>query len=604
MKRFPILTVPLALHAAISVTSAQPVPHGAYLTAPYGPGGTWNLYQANSVMTTWSVAQAKAEATLDPLGGTGKKGHLVTIGSAAENMFVFHKVLGRFIWVGMTDNEKWGGKEAGGNRKGEWRWVTGEPVTYTAWRSPEPNAFNAGGEDAVAIEYSGRWADWPNGAEGEEAIRHASMTEWETQSDKPIPGAMKIGPVLPATWPVDLFAVKTPAQGKGPWLVTSFAGFSAEAIEPVVDRLKATMREGMKLYRIPRLNYNVSRDKFYGGGWVEISDHPNFPFYEGGSGALHLAKIRLDKPGTWSFNVHSDDYAAVRIRGHRWKSVTGLGGTDPLDPSVMYYACESGDGCMVGTIDLPAGESVIEVVLGNRIYDGMIQILAAPGEVTLDGGTDQWRFPGHKAAGDLAWPGIDSAGWTVSRTDRPPTEPRIKNLMEGLPLAETGTGKIVEGVEKINYTDSGSAGDIEFPNPAEFPGDQPGGQDQFVVKATGNLVIPRDGVYHIGIHAEDHCALRVAGQKWIRFVRDTGYCGKLEEDTIYGAAPSFMGTNVQLFGEIKLAKGNYKMEALYVDVEGPSTFSVFAAPAGFAPRLLAKDGAKIEPDIDGLPLIE
>lgn len=603
MKLFPSLAIPFALHAATSVTFAQTVPHGAYLTAPYGPGGTWNLYQANSVPSTWSQAQAKAEATLDPLGGSGKKGHLVTIGSAAENMFVYQKVLGHFIWMGMTDNEKWGGKEAGANRKGEWRWVTGEPITYTAWRSPEPDAFNAGGEDAVAMEYSGRWADWPNGAENEEAVRHASMTEWDTQSDKPIPGAIKIGPVLPAAWPVDLFQSKAPVRGKGPWLVTSSIGFNAQALESVVNQLTATMGESA-LHRIPRLNYNASLDKFYGGGWVEITDHPNFPFITGGSGVLHLAKIRLEKPGTWSFNVHCDDYAAVRIRGQKWKSVTGLGGTDPQDTSVMYYACESGDGCMVGTVDLPAGETVMEVVLGNRIFDGMIQILAAPGEVTTDGGTDQWRFPGYKAGGDLAWPGMDSAGWTVSRTDRPATAPRLSNLMDGLPLAESGTGKTVEGVEKINYIDSDSAGDIEFPNPAEFPGDQPGGQDQFVVKATGNLVIRRDGVYHIGIHAENHCALRVVGQNWIRFVRDTGYCGKLEGDTIYGDTPTFMGTNVQLLGEMKLAKGSYKMEALYVDIVGPSTFSVFAAPAGFAPRLLAKDGAKIEPDIDGLPLVE
>lgn len=600
MKRLSLLALPLVLQPA----SAQVVPHGTYLTAPFGPGGTWNLYQTNNIPATWTDAQAQAEAKVDPLGGSGKKGHLVCIGSAAENQFVYEKVLGRFIWLGLTDNEKWGGKEAGSNRKGEWRWVNGEPLTYAAWRSPEPNAFNAGGEDCVSMEYSARWADFPNGADGEEAVRFPSMTEWDVQSDKPIPGAVKIGPVMPAKWPVDLLESKNPAQGKGPWVVTSFTGRSAQSLSNVMSNLQAVTPEAVKLHRIPRLNYNVNLDKFYGGGWVEITDHPVFPFMDGNSGALHMAKIRLEKPDTWSFNVHCDDFVAVRIRGQKWKNVTGLGGVDPQDPTVMYFACESGDGCMVGSVDLPAGESVIEVVLGNRMFDGMVQLLAAPGEVTMEGGTDQWRFPGHKAAGDLAWPGVDSAGWTVSRTDRPASSPRIKNLMEGLPLAESDAAKKVEGVEKINYIDSGAAGDIEFPDPAEFPGDEPGNQDQFVVKATGNLVIPRDGVYHIGIHAEDHCALRIVGQKWLRFVRDTGYCGKLEDDTIYGAGPMFMGTNIQLLGEIKLAKGTYKMEALYVDVEGPSTFSVFAAPAGFAPRLLAKDGAKIEPDINGLPLAE
>jgi hypothetical protein len=64
-----------------------------------------------------------------------------------------------------------------------------------------------------------------------------------------------------------------------------------------------------------------------------------------------------------------------------------------------------------------------------------------------------------------------------------------------------------------------------------------------------------------------------------------------------------MGTGCQIVGEIELKKGSYTMEAFYVNVKGPTTLSVFGAPAGYAPRLLAKDGGKIEPDIDGLPLV-
>ncbi|RYD39350.1 MAG: hypothetical protein EOP85_16095, partial [Verrucomicrobiaceae bacterium] len=396
----------LLLIAFPVAAAAQPHAHGTYLTAPYGQGGTWNLYQTNSVASTWSEAQAKSEALVDPMGGTGKKGHLVTIGSAAENMFVFHRVLGPVVWVGLTDNEKWGGKEAGSNRKGQWRWVTGEPVTYTAWRSPEPNEVNAGGEDGVGLESSGRWADWASGSGAEEPIRHASMVEWDTQSDKPISGVVRIGPVLPATWPVDFFASKGPARGKGPWLAMSYIGLNTSGLALMADQLKVVMRQGQQIYRVPHLNYRLNFTEICAGGWVEITGRPDFPFSRDNSGVVHMARIRLEKPGTWSFNLHCDDYAAVRIRGQKWKSVTGLGGADPLDPSVIYYEGESGDGCMVGAIDLPAGESIIEVILGNCHSDGMIQLLAAPGEVAMDGGTDQWRFPGHKAGEDLSWPGM------------------------------------------------------------------------------------------------------------------------------------------------------------------------------------------------------
>ncbi|MEO5915432.1 MAG: lectin-like protein [Luteolibacter sp.] len=594
--------LPLFLMLSPAPLFAQAAPHGTYFTAPYGPGGTWNLYRTNNAPMTWTQAQTNAEATVDPLGNSGKPGHLVTIGSAAENMFVYQKVVGDYIWIGLTDNEKWGGKEAGSDRSGGWHWVTGEPCTFSAWRSTEPNEYVIGGEDGVVIERSGRWSDWPIGSQGQEVQRHPSMTEWETRSPQPVPGAIQILPILPKKWPADISTWT--ATGKGPWSIISAVGIDAGGLEKVVKSLQDTMLLDQTCHRAAKLNYHVSREKFFAGGWVAITDHPEFPLLEGGSGALHVAKVRLEKAGTWSFNIHCDDFVAMRFPGHPWKSATGLGGIDPQDPEVIFYACESGDGCIVGTIDLPAGESTIEVVLGNRVYDGMLQILAAPGEFTMDGGTDQWRFPGHKAAGDLAWPGVDSAGWTITRTDRPAGAAPLAKLMDGLVLAESGTGKSAEGVAKLNHIDSGAASDVEFPDPLEFPGDSPGGQDQFVVKATANLVIPRDGVYHIGIHADDHCALRIIGQSWSRFVRDTSYRGKLEGDTIYGEDPLNIGTNVQLFGEVTLKKGTYKMEALYVNLLGPSIFSVFGAPADFAPRLLAKDGAKIEPDIDGLPLID
>ncbi len=584
---------------------AQASPHGTFFTAPYGSGGTWNLYQASSTPKTWTQAQEQSEATIDPLGNSGQKGHLVTVGSAAENMFVYTKVQGRFIWLGLTDNEKWGGKEAGLNRKGGWHWVTGEPLNYMLWSGNEPDEQEGPGrEDGVAQEYGGRWRDFSIEEHGENSAMHAFMTEWETQSKDPVPGAIRIGPILPQKWASDLGSWKGKITGKGPWTAFSVVGIDGVSIENITFEIQRGLESMTEAYRIPRLNYHIDPNNPYGAGWAEVKDSPPFPMTQSGCGALQVATVRLEKAGTWSFNVHGDDFFAVRFPGLKWKSVTGMGGIDPQDPSTIYHGCECGDGCMVGVIDLPAGESRIEVMLGNRFNDGMIQLLAAPGEMTMDGGTDQWRFPGHKATGDLAWPGVDAAGWKVTRTDRSAETPAMQNLMDGLALAATGTGKTEEGVAKINYARPDSAGDIEFPDPADFPGARLGVQPQFVVKATGNLVIPRDGVYHIGIHGEERCALRILGQKWTRLVRDTSYRGKVEGDTMYGEQPAFMGTNAQFFGEVTLKKGVYPVEALYLNAGKVSTFCIFGGPAGFAPRLLVKDGAKIEPDHDGLPLVE
>ena len=600
MNRLPLLLGALALAPACLQAGW---PDGTLFTAPFGPGGTWNLYKVVNTQMTWTDAQSAAERSVDPLGNTGKPGHLVCISSAAENMFVYQKVSGFYIWLGLTDSEKRGGKEAFNDRNNGWRWLTGEPYTFQPWRSNEPNEFEGPGEDAVGIAASGRWADLPIGADGQTANKQSSMIEWETRSPEPVPGAIPIERVLPEKWPVDLSEWKGDVIGDGPWTITSTGVVSSSSIWTVVQGVQEQMVPMPPVYRMPRLNYRYLQPGISAGGWTDIPDEPRFPMISGVSAALHVAKVKLEKPGTWSVNVHGDDFFAVRFPGHKWRSVSGLGGIDPLDAETMYYECESADGCAIGVIDLPAGESIVEVLLGNCVSGAMLQVLAAPGEHAAEGSTDQWRVPGHKATGDLAWPGVGSKGWAVIHKKPPTGAKPMEKMVDGMALPENAPAVTAEGVEKINYIDSGGASDIEFPNPTELPGDEPGSQDQFVVMAQAELVIPRDGTYHLGIHSDSRCALRIADQQWHRFVRDTSYRGKIEGDTIHCEDPDRKSTNGQLLGEIELKKGTYTIEAFYVNVKGPTTFSVFGAPAGHAPRLLVKDGGKIEPDIDGLPLV-
>jgi hypothetical protein len=75
-------------------------------------------------------------------------GYLVTVTTLAENNFLFN--LWPNGWIGLTDEVV----------EGQWRWVTGEPFSWSNWNSGEPN--NAGNEDYIQFVGGGKWNDLPN----------------------------------------------------------------------------------------------------------------------------------------------------------------------------------------------------------------------------------------------------------------------------------------------------------------------------------------------------------------------------------------------------------------------------------------------------------
>jgi hypothetical protein len=110
-------------------------------------GGNGHWYR--SVLITGSRDWHSAAAACSAFGG-----HLATISSAAENQFVFALAGPISDWPNRL------GPWLGGFRDDQgWKWVTGEPWSWTAWEPGEPNN-TCGGEDKLHfINYSSSWND-------------------------------------------------------------------------------------------------------------------------------------------------------------------------------------------------------------------------------------------------------------------------------------------------------------------------------------------------------------------------------------------------------------------------------------------------------------
>ena len=75
-------------------------------------------------------------------------GHLATITSQAEEDAVFS-------WLQSLGNGNYSAFLGANNKDGEWKWVTGEPFSYTDWHSGEPSGYNGYIKEEYLDYYSG-----------------------------------------------------------------------------------------------------------------------------------------------------------------------------------------------------------------------------------------------------------------------------------------------------------------------------------------------------------------------------------------------------------------------------------------------------------------
>ncbi len=119
-------------HASASVSSGM-TPHGVWVINP-GNGHAYKKIRCSGPED--AIFQASEEGA-----------YLVSINDAAEQQWLERVFSSRMTLIGLNDIAK----------EGEWRWHSGEQVTYTNWAPHEPHDTNRGEEDYVM--WSGGWAD-------------------------------------------------------------------------------------------------------------------------------------------------------------------------------------------------------------------------------------------------------------------------------------------------------------------------------------------------------------------------------------------------------------------------------------------------------------
>ena len=583
----------------------HPLDEGDYFTAPHGSGDGWNLYRVvgldEGAGATWGDAENRASSLIDPSGLSTNVGHLVSLHSREEAFTIGRMTDFNTSWLGLTDNDTiFGGAEAGTNRNSGWVWTSGEPYVYQNWGVGEPDNSGTNGEDAVQLLADGKWSDTQNGLSPQ--TNNASILpyviEWNIGNTSPIPGARIPQSVLPDSMP-----------GRAPGEQT----FGVTAVKTTVNSQNIALA-------VERL--------VNGQGVVSTSETSviNFVDPEGASAGLfgfdvpylgnttnldtqlihsYRGLLAVPSNAVYTIGLNSDDASALRVKGQSWSSISGSGMLDTFSTDTVLM--ERGTHNFLGTMNLEAGLYELDLVVYQDSGSSGHELFAAEGAYSDVRDTHTWRLIGYQPSVDpLPVPSIDPMDQWVVETSTPGGNAVITNLNN---LADVTTefasdaGTITSNWARIDFVDpESSAGRGLYGNDHPFDNGTGGDDDNFAVRAVGQLMIPASGVYVFGFAGDEGGSLEISGQSFSNLsfgVNGNSVIngGRLEHDA--------NTENSETRGMIALAEGQYTIIAQYWERGGGAHFEVHGDNAvNVIPRLLEAPSSigGFELDIPGMQL--
>jgi hypothetical protein len=328
-------------------------------------------------------------------------------------------------------------------------------------------------------------------------------------------------------------------------------------------------------------------------------------------------RVLIPTSGPWTFGTHSDDGFALRVRDSGgnlvpWDSVSGAGSIDFLSGRKnLSFPAPTGDSNTRGVITLQGGQAYdLEYVAYEDGGGAFWELFAAQGAHVNDGDAP-FRLVGHKAGAPIAKPGIAAEGWVVVQNPNNSggdlTNFAAANAALDAAIAG-GTAIVVENVASINYVDSNSGASHSFGGDLQFPGNTGVDDDQFAIRALGQLVVPTDGNYQFGFRGDDGGYIRITGGpdgnggNFSAIVTNITGASQIQEDGNLLICDCLTGDSNTLATTF-LAAGTYDIETGFFERNGGSSYEVFASGPGTGLMLLMAGGASLTPDVDGLQLI-
>lgn len=641
--RKPLLA---ALAAALYCAQSSPANAQYYVQAPFGTGGTYNLYEvrglgdislgarygryeviggsysaSTGVGDTWQNAFNAAASTTETVSGTNKPAHLVSIGSGAENAFVHEIANYGDVWIGLTDDPNSGlagaaetatgdpvadGQRGLNNAEPGWRWQGGSVFNYTNWNALEPN--NAGNnENAAHIGGNGAWND---NAQASPVFKY--VYEYETNSATPLsaPSILNLSAAQ---------ATPGPSGGNGYMTIREVIN-NGEPISGVQGALASlfTQQEGavVHTYQAPVLNIHnraggqaegrIGLDSEFG-----VVNEGLFPADQDLNNLALSAKgtfrVAEGQGGDYTFQVNSDDGAEIWIRNQAFKSVTN-GAISSYGS--MHFSGDRGPADTLGVINLEPGDYEFEVVYNENGGGANVEFSAAKGAFTAHNLTDFRLVGAAPQVVSGATPKI-TGQWNIKEVIRiPEGSGNVENLAGARALLDTPDAEdltFTGNANAINFADPDTnpggasgryAGDTNFLNDANLGFDD----NDFALRATATLEITTAGNYTFGFAGDDGGELTITGANFTSISSQVGAVISNNGQSLTADVPT--GDSLT-FGTTNLAAGTYQIEYTFFERAGGAWTELYVAPGAVnawdasAFRILSNTSEQVNATIGG-----